>query len=326
MPLAPPRGRYAPSPTGLLHLGNARTALLAWLHIRALGGVFVLRSEDIDTSRSRPEAQAANVQELRWLGLDWDEGPDVGGRFAPYVQSQRDGYYAAALEHLQPHLFPCYLSRKDLQSIASAPHGRSSVYGNAQRQANARLAARKQAEGKTPSLRLRVPDDRVCVDDAVAGRHCWSLAEELGDVVLRRADGMWAYHLAVVVDDIAMNISHVLRADDLLPSTAAHLLLYRMLGQRPPRYSHVPLLLDQDGQRMAKRHGALTLQALQQRGVPAARVVGWLAYSAGLLERPQPCRPYELLPSFRLEALRLQPYRFSEADWRWLLATRSGEN
>ena len=153
-----PRGRYAPSPTGFLHLGNARTALAAWLQTRSQGGEFILRIEDLDSQRSKSKYIEANIAELHWLGLDWDEGPEIGGKYAPYIQSQRHNMYHEALGHLQSqrNLFECYLSRKDLQDVASAPHEKQIVYSHRERSLNENIKAQKKLEGKTPSLRFRV--------------------------------------------------------------------------------------------------------------------------------------------------------------------------
>ena len=262
------RGRYAPSPTGYLHLGNARTALLAWLSVRSEGGSFVLRIEDIDKERSRPEMIAANIAELQWLGLDWDEGPDVGGKFAPYLQSQRQEHYRLALSQLetQNNTFNCYLSRKDLSEISSAPHGQVAIYGEPQRKYNERIKTSKQESGKSPSLRFTVPDKVINFNDLFVGQQNINLKQDVGNFVLRRADGMWAYQLAVVVDDITMNITHVLRGDDLLNSTGAQITLYEALEQKTPKYIHAPLLLDLNSKRMAKRKGSLTLSSLKSKG------------------------------------------------------------
>jgi glutamyl-tRNA synthetase len=310
------RGRYAPSPTGYLHLGNARTALVAWLRARAAKGAFVMRVEDLDSARSRPEYAAANLEELRWLGLDWDEGPDVGGPHAPYAQSERHAVYEAALAKLRPHLFACYLSRKDLQDLASAPHGSAPRYGARERALNARLAPQKQAEGKTPSLRFRVEAGDVAFTDVVHGPQ----RADVGDVVVRRADGEWAYQLAVVADDLAMRITEVVRGDDLLPSTAAQVLLYRALGAEPPAFLHVPLLLDAAGERLAKRKGSLTLSALRGAGVRPERVVGLLAHTLGLLESPREARPADLVHAFDLERLHRDPARLTDDLLAWLHA------
>lgn len=318
--MALPRGRYAPSPTGFLHLGNARTALAAWLHTRSQGGEFVLRIEDLDSQRSKQEFIKANTAELRWLGLDWDEGPDVGGKYAPYLQSQRFELYQQALEtlHSKSHLFECYLSRKDLQEVASAPHEKMSVYGQRERKLNEQIKRQKQQEGKTPSLRFRVPDKTVRLEDSVYGLQLFSALHEVGDFVVKRADGEWAYQLAVVVDDIAMNITEVVRGEDLLQSTAAQLLLYEALGTPPPTFAHVPLLADETGSRMSKRKGSLTLTSLKERGVRPERLVGLLAFSLGLLNEPQEATPRDLLRHYSLEAYNAALLQLSRDDIAWL--------
>lgn len=285
------RGRFAPSPSGFLHLGNARTALYAWLRARRAGGEFVMRVEDLDGQRTRPEAVMGNLEELRWLGLDWDEGPDVGGPHAPYLQSQRSGLYQAALERLEAggHLFECYLSRKDLAEAASAPHDTTGdptterAYGSAERALNAASAAKKRSEGKTPSLRFSVSAGEVSFTDALAGPQTVG-ASTVGDLVIRRADGQWAYQLAVVVDDAAMGITEVVRGADLLRATAGQLLLYAALKLKPPGFAHLPLLLEPDGTRLAKRRGSLTLSELARSGVRPERVVGLLAFGLGLID------------------------------------------
>jgi len=315
------RGRYAPSPTGHLHLGNARTALLALWHARSLDGQFVMRVEDLDRQRSRPELVAANLDELRWLGVNWDEGPDVGGAYGPYLQSERFGLYERALEtlHKRGHLFECYLSRKDVQGVASAPHGAGAVYGAAQRRLNEQVSERRQQESKTPSLRFRVKPETLSLYDEMLGHVTLNPAES-GDFVMRRADGAWAYQLAVVVDDIAMNITHVLRGDDLLPSTGAQLLLYRALGAEPPTFAHVPLLLDTDGARMAKRKGSLTLSALRGAGVRPERVVGLLTFTLGLTDGPLEVHTDDFTKTFELSGISKEAFRLEENHLAWLYA------
>ena len=313
------RGRYAPSPTGQLHLGNARTALFAYWHAKAQNGQFVMRAEDLDSQRSRPESVQANLDELRWLGLTWDEGPDVGGPYAPYRQSERFALYQDALTTLQTsgHLFKCYLSRKDLQNVGSAPHGSSPVYGAAQRRLNERVKEQKQQGGKTPSLRFAVKPQTLSFRDEVLGDVTLNSAQDTGDFVVRRADGEWAYQLAVVVDDAAMNITHVLRGDDLLPSTGAQLLLYDALGAEPPTFAHVPLLLGADGSRLAKRKGSLTLTSLQEAGVKPERVVGLLAFTAGLTEKLAEANVNDI-KTFGLGLVRKEPFRLTDDLLAWL--------
>ncbi len=270
-----------------------------------------MRVEDLDRQRSRAEYVQANLDELRWLGLTWDEGPDVGGKYGPYVQSERFEHYQDALRTLEQggHLFPCHLSRKDVQEVASAPHGRSSPYGETQRRLSDEVKSSKQAEGKAPSLRFRVEPQNLDLDDRVLGKLTLNPAEETGDFVIRRADGEWAYQLAVVVDDDAMNITHVLRGDDLLPSTGAQRLLYAALGKTPPSFAHVPLLLDTDGQRMAKRQGSLTLTALREAGVQPERVVGLLAYTLGFQREPREMNTQDFVAKFDLETMTRQAFR-----------------
>ena len=322
------RGRYAPSPTGYLHLGNARTALAAWLHTRAQGGTFILRIEDLDSQRCKPEFIKANLEELRWLGIDWDEGPDIGGNYGPYIQSQRHHLYQAALEHLQNnhYLFECYLSRKDLQDIASAPHESAphekvSAYGKKERKLNAQMKAQKQQEGKTSSLRFGVPDRVIALEDAVYGKRLFSALHEVGDFVVKRADGEWAYQLAVVVDDIAMKISEVVRGEDLLQSSAAQLLLYEALGATPPNFAHVPLLADETGLRMSKRKGSLTLSALKGKGAKPERLVGLLAFSLGFLDKPSKVTPRDLVSHYSIKAYDAAILQLKPNHLEWLYAT-----
>jgi len=305
------RGRFAPTPSGHLHIGNARTALLAWLQVRAAGGQFVLRMEDIDKPRSRPALAEEILTDLRWLGLDWDEGPDVGGPYGPYVQSAREDLYQAALARLEQEgwLYPCYCSRAQIQAIASAPHGLASegpVYPGTCRNLTPEERAQRAAAGKPPSLRFALPDEPLSFVDGVAG------PQEVppgsgGDFVVKRADGIFAYQLAVVVDDAAMAITDVLRGADLLDSTPRQIWLYRALGLPVPRFAHVPLLYGPDGQRLSKRHGAVAVAAMRAAGTPPEEVVGYLAYLSGLLERPEPVRPAELVPGFSLDRVPREP-------------------
>ena len=303
------RGRFAPSPTGALHVGNARTALLAWLQARAAGGAFVMRVEDLDFGRVRPGFIERQLDELRWLGLDWDEGPDAGGPFAPYIQSQRQERYEAALRRLAQRgmLFECTCSRRDIAQAASAPHvgdeGPRYTGTCRERRVDPHVPS-LTAHGRGDfALRLRVDPGEVCFTDGVMGRQCFDPAAE-GDFVVRRKDGVAAYQLAVVVDDAAMRMTHVLRGADLLSSTARQILLYRAFDLPNPDFLHVPLMLGPDGERLAKRHGAVGLGELRDAGVPSERVAGWLAATCGL------ARPGEALPAAELVA-RFDPARIS---------------
>ena len=304
------RGRYAPSPTGALHLGNARTALLAWLHARAGGGRFVMRVEDLDAGRVRPGIMETQLDELRWLGIDWDEGPDVGGPHAPYVQSQRTELYEAALRALAERglLFECACSRRDLAGAASAPHAgdEGPRYPGTCRERTVDPAAVPSlvtyGTGRV-ALRFRVEPGIVELDDLLQGRCRFDPAAEGGDFVVRRKDGVAAYQLAVVVDDAAMRVTHVVRGADLLPSTARQLLLYEALGLAAPAFLHVPLMLGDDGERLAKRHGSVSLSELRAAGISAEKLVGWLASTCGLAEAGEAVSARGLIGRFDVERL-----------------------
>ncbi|MFL5385765.1 MAG: tRNA glutamyl-Q(34) synthetase GluQRS [Longimicrobiaceae bacterium] len=312
------RGRFAPSPTGALHVGNARTALLAWLHARAAGGALVMRVEDLDVGRVRPGVMETQLDELRWLGLDWDEGPDVGGPHAPYLQSARTERYDQALRTLAARglLFECSCSRKDIAAAASAPHAGEEgprYPGICRAHAVDPSVPSLMAHGRSRvALRFRVEPGEACFDDLLMGRCCFDPAEETGDFVVRRKDGAAAYQLAVVVDDAAMEITHVVRGGDLLASTARQLLLYRALGLPAPRFLHVPLMLGADGERLAKRHGAVSLGELRARGVPAERVAGWLAATCGLAEAGESVSARALIPRFSVDRLPRAPTAVTE--------------
>jgi glutamyl-tRNA synthetase len=262
----------------------------------------------------------AQLADLRWLGLDWDEGPDVGGALGPYRQSERRERYEKALRRLdeQGLLFSCFCSRREIAAAASAPHGgdeEGPAYPGACRTLSAREQRQREAERGTPALRFRTPPGEVRFHDLLQGDLTFHPAEEVGDFVVRRRDGVAAYQLAVVVDDAAMEITHVLRGADLLPSTARQLLLYRALGLQPPAWTHVPLLLGLDGERLAKRHGAVSLRELRERGVPARAVVGWLASSAGLAEAGEEVTPAELVGRFDLGRIPRDPQILPPLPW-----------
>lgn len=293
------RGRFAPSPSGWLHLGNARTALFAWGRARAAGGAFLMRVEDLDTPRTRPEAVMGNLDELRWLGIDWDEGPDVGGPHEPYLQSERLAHYEEAITRLADagYLFECFLSRREIAAAAGGEQGvddagegpaeqSGRVYGEAQRELNAELAPERRLAGRTPSLRFRVPSGSIGFRDAVQGPVVVDLQREVGDFVVRRTDGLVAYQLAVVVDDALMGMTEVARGADLMSSTAAQALLYDALDWSTPKFAHVGLLLGPDGSKLSKRGGPLSLHDLRAAGADPRAVLGTLARSLGWLDEP----------------------------------------
>ncbi|HYC00814.1 MAG TPA: tRNA glutamyl-Q(34) synthetase GluQRS [Candidatus Limnocylindrales bacterium] len=313
---AGPRGRYAPSPTGLLHIGNARTALAAWLSVRSRGGTFILRIEDIDAPRTVPGMADAAIEDLSWLGLDWDEDPVGGGPFGPYTQSQRSDRYEAALQmlHDSGRLFPCRLSRKELAGIASAPHAgeEGPPYPVSARPAELPggwYEALRAAAAPDAAIRFRVAQDVVRFFDRVHGAVEEDVATSVGDFVLKRRDGLYAYQLAVVVDDWLMEVDEVVRGADLLGSTARQIQLLEALGARRPEYAHVPLVVAQDGARLSKRDAALTLRALRHGGVRAEQLVGLLAWSLGLLETPAACSASDLIGEFAWTRLRAGEWR-----------------
>lgn len=297
------RGRFAPSPSGRMHLGNAWSALLAWLAVRSRGGIMVLRLEDLDPDRCKRPLCDGVEEDLRWLGLDWDEGGSAGGD--GYYQSHRGAYYQAALERLEQMdlLYPCFCTRGQLHA-PNAPHRSDGevIYPGTCRNLTAEERA-ERAKTRRPALRIRVPDEEISFTDRLQGEFRENLARDCGDFILRRSDGVFAYQLAVVVDDALMGVNQVVRGGDLLTSTPRQIYLQQLLGYPTPEYCHVPLLCAPDGRRLSKREADLTLAALRAAEVRPEEVVGRLACCAGLIDRPEPIRPSELIPLFELNQL-----------------------
>jgi glutamyl-tRNA synthetase len=271
-----------------------------------------MRVEDLDGPRVRPGLEARILDELRWLGIDWDEGPDVGGAHGPYRQSERAGRYAAALDRLRAEglAYPCFCSRAEIAQASQAPHPSEEgprYPGTCRGLSPEERAAR--AARRPPAWRCRVPDGPVPFRDRFHGECTFDVSATVGDFVVARADGVPAYQLAVVVDDAAMEVTDVLRGDDLLPSTSRQILLYRALGLPEPRFAHVPLVVGADGERLAKRHGALSLGELRDRGVEAAEVVGLLAVVSGLAPPGTRVLPADLVAGFRLDRVPREPAR-----------------
>lgn len=297
------RGRLAPSPTGAQHVGNARTYLIAWLSARSQGAEVALRIEDIDSPRIKPGAAEQALDDLRWLGLDWD--------CEPVVQTARLPRYEAALDRLKQLdlVYPCTCTRGDVAAAASAPHAEHEgpTYPGTCAHRTAADADRLLAEGRPFAWRFRVADSPAFIDGFRGETHI-DLKTLGGDFVVWKSAGTPAYQLAVVVDDAETGVTEVVRGDDLIPSTPRQLLLYRVLGWEPPRFVHVPLVVGQDGRRLAKRHGDTRLSMLRESGVKPESLVGLLAWSCGWQPEVTPIAPRELVPHFRLGTIPKEPF------------------
>lgn len=294
--VAKPMGRLAPSPTGAQHLGNARTYLLAYWSARKSGANLVMRIEDIDSPRVKPWATEQAIEDLRWLGIDWEFGPDVGGPHAPYIQTEREPHYHDAIERLRiaNRVYPCVCTRKDIAAAASAPHfeHESPIYPGT-------CAAWQNGDGLpdagTFSWRFRVTDDLIAFDDIVAGPQASQPASQLGDFPITQKNGKPSYQLAVVIDDAFMEVTEVVRGNDLIPSTFKQIELLRALDLPVPKYAHVPLVLGSDGRRLAKRHGDTRLSFYRERGVSPERIVAWAATSSGLIDQCESIQAAEVI-------------------------------
>lgn len=291
------RTRLAPSPTGALHVGNARTFLLTWLHARAADGSVVLRIDDLDGPRVKAGREAEAIEDLRWLGLDWDEGEPV------LRQSDRTEEYDEAVARLLEDgaAYACVCTRGEVEMAASAPHGPEGPRypGTCRGRFSSPLAAR-EATGRAPALRFAAAPGRVVFDDLLCGPQSFDPSEETGDFVIRKANGTAAYQLATVLDDAASGVDLVIRGDDLLPSTARQILLQRALGLPAVRYLHLPLVVGPDGLRLAKRHGDTSLRTLRAQGWDAPALVGRIAATAGLAGPSERVMPAQLVTRYRL--------------------------
>ena len=301
---APVVGRFAPSPSGRMHLGNVFSCLCAWLSAKSQGGRVVLRIEDLDDRCKKPEVAAQLIDDLAWLGLEWDEGP--------YYQHERTDLYVEALQRLENMglTYPCFCTRAELHA-ASAPHASDGtpIYRGTCRGLSAAEVA-ERTRRRPPATRLRVPDIEDTADDVIEfvdrtyGAQCEALATECGDFLVRRSDGVFAYQLAVVVDDAAMGVTEVVRGCDLLGSTPRQIYLQRLLGLPTPRYAHIPLLVAPDGRRLSKRDCDLDLGELRARfGTPEA-LLGWLAGQTGLADDAAPRSAAQLLEGFSWDRIR----------------------
>lgn len=296
-----PVGRFAPSPTGRMHLGNIFTAVLSWLSVRSRGGRWILRIEDLDPQRSRQEHALRIEDDLRWLGLDWDEGGTAqSGPHAPYSQSLSDKFYREALARLRAKgtVYPCFCRKADLMA-SNAPHqsdGRIVYPGTCRRYLH-------EPAPQTPAAqRLLVPDRDIFFTDATYGPQVSNLARDCGDFIVRRADGAWGYQLAVVVDDARMGVTEIVRGSDLLLSSAQQIYIYELLGLTPPEFRHVPLICNAEGRRLSKRDSSMSMEALRRDHTPA-QLLGIVAALARQTDTPRRLSLTDLLEIYRPELL-----------------------
>ncbi len=294
-------GRFAPSPTGTLHLGNLRTALASWLSTKAQGGRWIIRMEDVDGPRCHREFGEQQLRDLAALGMESD---------MPVIwQSDRSDAYHQALDalHELDRLYPCHCTRKDLQMLASAPHEEDSLrpYPN--------LCRHRPWEGFEAALRLRLPDGKVEWMDKVLGTKCDDALASTGDPLLFRRDGLCAYHLAVVVDDSFQGVTEIVRGHDLRSVTATQIRLQEALGLPRPAYAHLGLVTTPDGSRLGKRAGALGLENLHRRGIGTDEIIGWLGWSLGCQEKPEPSTAQDLIAEFDWKRIPHGPIRIPAA-------------
>lgn len=328
----PPKlvGRLAPSPTGAQHIGNARTYLIAWLSLRSRGGRVILRIEDIDSPRVKPWATQQAIDDLKWLGLDWDEGPDIGGPQGPYVQTERLARYQEVLAQwieqgpakgplsFDSWVYPCTCTRTDIAEAASAPHqGQEGPLYPGTCQWRTPLDA--PALTVPFAWRFRTQDRLVTIEDHFAGKVSCNPARELGDFVVGKKEGTPAYQLAVVIDDHDMGVTEICRGDDLLPSAFRQCELYDALGWERPSFGHVPLVTGTDGRRLAKRHGDTRISVLRDQGIPPENLLGLLAWSCGWQSDRKPTSIRELLTRFNLASIPRTPFVMTEEMWKDLL-------
>ncbi len=317
------RVRFCPSPTGLLHVGGVRTALYNWLYARRRSGVMVLRIEDTDEARENPEAIEQIQRSLRWCGLDWDEGPGVGGPHEPYLQSERRPLHLAAVERMlaEGTAYRCYCTPAELEAERKEAQlaGRPTVYSRKCRSLTDDERAALEAEGRRPAIRLAIPDEgEIVIDDLVRGEIRFENAL-LGDHVIVRSDGIPTYNLVNPLDDAAMGITHVIRGDDLLPSTPRQIHVYRAIGAEVPRFAHLSMILGPNRQRLSKRDGAASVEQLRDAGYLPEAVVNYLALLGWSLDGERELFSLgELAGLFSLERVNPAPAVFDHQKLLWM--------
>jgi len=319
---APVRVRFAPSPTGHLHLGNVRTALFNWLFARSRGGTFLLRLEDTDAERSTDASAASVLEDLRWLGLSWDEGPEVGGAFGPYRQTERYELYRAHLDRLvaESKAYPCYCTPEELEAgrEEAKAAGRTYTYPGTCRFLTPDRKKEKEAQGRQPVYRLKTLPHPVAFRDLVRGPVSIH-TNAFGDWILTRPDGSPTYNFAVVVDDALMGITHVIRGEDHLSNTPKQIVLYEALGVAPPQFAHLSMILGPDGSKLSKRHGDVSVDAFRAKGfLPSALVNGLALLGWGDADDREVFSPDELVRSFSLDRVNKAAAVFDEAKFRHL--------
>ena len=316
------RCRFAPAPSGSLHVGNVRTGLFSWAYARHVGGAFVLRIEDTDASRVTEEAFLGVMDSLRWLGIDWDEGPDLGGPHAPYRQSQRMEVYREMTERLlsQGDAYPCYCTEAELEERRQAALARKEAwrYDGRCRDLVAEERAAFEAQGRAHVVRFRMPEREWVTHDLVKGEVRWK-AGDLADFVLVRADGSPLFLLAVAVDDLLMGITHVIRGDDLLASAPRNAAVIEALGGDPPRYAHVPQVNGPDGKPLSKRHGSTSVEAFREQGILPEALMNYLALLGWSKDAETTfLSKDELIEAFDIERVSKNPARFDTEKLEWM--------
>lgn len=319
--------RLAPSPTGALHLGNARTFMITWAIARQRGWRIAFRIEDLDGPRVKPGASQQAIDDLTWLGIDWDADEFASAEHHPLRQSDDLTPYRRTLSRLQQRglIYPCRCSRSRIVSVLSAPHAHeheTRYPGFCRPQDDAAIRAAKTTLPDEPEVawRLLVPDEPVTFDDRIAGKHTVNVQQQVGDFLVATKAGVPAYQLAVVIDDLRQNVTDVIRGDDLLSSTARQMWVYRLLeaSDRTPTYWHLPLVLGDDGRRLAKRHGDSRISAYRQTGIAAQRIIGLLAYWSGISDHLSECSAGDFLDRFDIDRLQRTPVVLDEKAQRWL--------
>ncbi|MFW5776968.1 MAG: glutamate--tRNA ligase, partial [Spirochaetota bacterium] len=315
------RVRYAPSPTGLQHIGSVRTALFDYLYARSQGGRFILRIEDTDRERFNEESLQDIYDTFAWLGIQWDEGPDVGGDYGPYIQSERADLYAGYAQQLldSGHAYYAYDTADALRAEREASDGKGGYDRKFRDMSDDELAVYRD-RGITPVVRFKVPlTGRTTVDDVVFGEVGWDNADIIADPVLLKSDGMPTYHLAATVDDHLMEITHIMRGPEWLPSTPLHVLLYEAFGWTPPRFCHLPLVVGEDGKKLSKRHGATRVLEFRERGYLPEALVNYLARVGWSYDDKQEIFSRdELERIFTLDKINKAPAVFDYKKLEWL--------